>query len=160
MSGESTPMNVGMYAPPAAPATRRASFGLRFGLGLAAITALALALRLVWLWPPVQAATQAPYDDEGVYVMAAQLLRQGIWPYRDFFFAHPPLGVLALLPAVSTAYTPWGSALSFGLARLLMAAMGAATATVVGLAAARLWGTSGGTHRRAAAGDRPRLGRQ
>ena len=49
----------------------------RFALavGLALIAVVGLALRLVWLWPPVRGVTQAPYDDEGVYVMAAQMWR-------------------------------------------------------------------------------------
>jgi hypothetical protein len=124
--------------------TRPVAAGAPFALGLAAVTLLGLLLRLVWLWPPARAVVQAPYDDEGVYVMAAQLLRQGSWPYRDYFFAHPPLGIVALLPAVSVAFTPWGSALSFGLARLLMAGLGGLTVTVVGLGGARLWGPAGG----------------
>ena len=112
--------------------------------GLVAVVALALAVRLAGLWPPSTSASVAPYDDEGVYIMAAQLLRQGVWPYRDFFFAHPPLGVVSLLPAVSLAFTEWGSPLSFGLARLLMVGMGTLTVALVGLAAARLWGGAGG----------------
>jgi hypothetical protein len=89
--------------------------------------------------------SQAPYDDEGVYVMAAQLLRQGALPYRDFFFAHPPLGLLAIVPALSVAFTAWGSPLSFGLARLLMVLLGVLTVLCVGLAGRRLWGATGGT---------------
>lgn len=123
---------------------RQLAHGRLFVLALALITGVGLALRLVWLWPPTQGVIQAPYDDEGVYVMAAQLLRQGYLPYRDFFFAHPPLGILMLTPAVSVAFTPWGSALSFGLARLLVAVMGAATVPLAGLTAARLWGPTGG----------------
>ena len=113
-------------------------------VALAVVAAVGLALRLVWLWPPTQGVVQAPYDDEGVYVMAAQLLRQGQLPYRDFFFAHPPLGVALLTPAVSVAFTPWGSGLSFGLTRLLVVLMGTVTVVLVGLAAARLWGAPGG----------------
>jgi hypothetical protein len=45
---------------------------------------------------------------------------------------------------VSVAFTPWGSALSFGLARLLMAGLGGLTVTLVGLGGARLWGPAGG----------------
>jgi hypothetical protein len=113
-------------------------------MALAGIVVGALLLRLLWQWPPSQAAVQAPYDDEGVYVMGAQLLRQGYLPYRDFFFAHPPLGLALLTPAVSVFYTPWGSGLSFGLTRLLVAVMGAASVALVGLAAARVWGLGGG----------------
>lgn len=120
------------------------SVSLAARLTLGAITAVALMLRLVWLWPPSMAVVQSPYDDEGVYVMAAQLLRQGYWPYRDFFFAHPPLGIVAILPAISIAYTPWGSSLSFGLARLLMVAFGSLTVLVIGLAGWRWWGPRGG----------------
>lgn len=128
---------------PAVPTRARAA-DLRFGLSLAVVTAGALALRVVWLWPPARAIVQAPYDDEGVYVMAAQLLWQGGVPYRDYFFAHPPLGVLAIAPAMLVSYTDWGSALSFGVARLLMALLGAATVALVGLAAGRIWGAAGG----------------
>jgi hypothetical protein len=128
----------------AEPGEQRRSAVVGGWVALAGIVALALALRLVWQWPPSQAAMQAPYDDEGVYIMGAQLVRQGYLPYRDFFFAHPPLGLALLTPAVSLFYTPWGSSLSFGLARLLEALMGAAGVALVGLAARRVWGPGGG----------------
>jgi hypothetical protein len=123
---------------------RRLAAGGWYGLALVAITAVGLALRVAGLWPPVQGVVQAPYDDEGVYVMAAQLLWQGSLPYRDYFFAHPPLGPLLIAPALALNFTPWGSALSFGSARLLVALMGAAAVPLVGLAAGRVWGMPGG----------------
>ncbi len=33
----------------------------------------------------------ASATDENIYFYGAHLLSQGVWPYRDFFFAHPPL---------------------------------------------------------------------
>jgi hypothetical protein len=69
--------------------------------------------RLNQLVPPASGISDYPYDDEGVYAGTSQLWLQGIWPYRDYFFAHPPLAAIAYAPALAYHYTPWGSPTSF-----------------------------------------------
>jgi hypothetical protein len=56
--------------------------------------------RLNQLLPPDTGISHYPYDDEGVYAGTSQLWLQGIWPYRDYFFAHPPLAAIAYAPAM------------------------------------------------------------
>ncbi len=69
--------------------------------------------RVNQLVPADTGISDRPYDDEGVYAGTSQLWLQGIWPYRDYFFAHPPLAALAYAPAMAYHYTPWGSPTSF-----------------------------------------------
>ena len=69
--------------------------------------------RLNQLLPPDTGISHWPYDDEGVYAGTSQLWLQGVWPYRDYFFAHPPLAAIAYAPAMAYHYTPWGSSTSF-----------------------------------------------
>jgi hypothetical protein len=38
------------------------------------------------------------FSDGAIYLYMSSLLNQGILPYRDFFFAHPPLQLLFLSP--------------------------------------------------------------
>ncbi|HMA33913.1 MAG TPA: hypothetical protein VKY74_05470 [Chloroflexia bacterium] len=109
-------------APPAvAPALGRRGRGAAWLLAglLLGLLALGAYARLNLLLPQARGLTQAPYDDEGVYAGAGQLLLQGILPYRDFFFAHPPLAALVYTPALAYHFTPWGSVTSFMLARYL-----------------------------------------
>ena len=73
--------------------------------------------RLDQLLPRDYGISHRPYDDEGVYAGSSQLWLQGIWPYRDYFFAHPPLAAIAYAPALAYRYTPWGSPTSFMNAR-------------------------------------------
>jgi len=42
------------------------------------------------------------FSDETIYINMAKALKEGLLPYKDFFFAHPPLQLLLLLPAVLT----------------------------------------------------------
>jgi len=51
--------------------------------------------RMVELWPQSYGLTREPYDDEGVYAGTSQLFLQGALPYRDYFFAHPPIAAIA-----------------------------------------------------------------
>lgn len=39
--------------------------------------------------------------DDWIYTYLAQRVTEGAWPYRDFFFAHPPLHLFALIPSLS-----------------------------------------------------------
>ena len=50
-------------------------------------------LAAAWLVVMRGALTPLP-GDEGIYLYGARLVSEGVWPYRDFFLAHPPLRVL------------------------------------------------------------------
>jgi Dolichyl-phosphate-mannose-protein mannosyltransferase len=66
-------------------------------LMLALIVGLGALLRLLPLFDTTIRAASASLDyDEAVYTGAASLMRQGYWPYRDFFMAHPPLAMALL----------------------------------------------------------------
>jgi len=56
------------------------------GLALLGIGAAFVFLKLYGLQPAL--------SDENIYFYDAWLICQGLWPYRDFFFAHPPLHLL------------------------------------------------------------------
>ncbi|MGA7732939.1 MAG: hypothetical protein WCD37_16905 [Chloroflexia bacterium] len=75
--------------------------------------------RMVELWPQSYGLSRFPYDDEGVYAGTSQLFLQGILPYRDYFFAHPPMAAIAYAPAMAYHFTEWGSPTSFMMARYL-----------------------------------------
>ncbi|PZR95332.1 MAG: hypothetical protein DLM69_11720, partial [Candidatus Chloroheliales bacterium] len=64
--------------------------------------------RLNLLVPQEKGLIEYPYDDEGVYAEASQLTLQGILPYRDYFFAHPPLASLVYIPAFAYHFNAWG----------------------------------------------------
>src|SRR5919205_762048 len=96
------------------------------------------------LSPQAAGLRESPYDDEGVYALAAQLLAQNKHPYRDYIYAHPPLGPLFLLPGVEYRFTAWGSPTSFIDLRYLMLAYSALTVGLAALIAWRLWGLDGG----------------
>jgi hypothetical protein len=63
--------------------------------------------------------------DENIYFYMAQRLAEGEWPYRDYFFAHPPLHVV--FPGI--IFSVFGFSLT--LAKLLTALVGGVTAWVV-----------------------------
>lgn len=101
-------------------------------------------LRGVLIWPEATGLRESPYDDEGVYAAAAQLLAQGKQPYRDFIYAHPPLGPLFFVPAIEYHFTPWGSPTTFMVLRYAALAYSALTVGLAFLLAWRLWGLAGG----------------
>jgi MFS family permease len=112
-------------------------------------TLLLIVLFAAWvrgstIWPESVGLDEAPYDDEGVYATAAQLVRQGKHPYRDFVYAHPPLGPALLAPATDYHFTAWGSPTTFMLLRYASVAYGALTVGLVFLIGWRLWGIAGG----------------
>ncbi|MFN0061269.1 MAG: hypothetical protein ACKVPX_01950 [Myxococcaceae bacterium] len=88
--------------------------------------ALGLIAFSVRAWPFVADGTAwghwTGYDD-GVYFTASALMTQGVWPYRDFAFVHPPGFLLALAPL-----TAWTSGVSpetlFAASRWAMAFLG------------------------------------
>jgi 4-amino-4-deoxy-L-arabinose transferase-like glycosyltransferase len=111
---------------------------------LALLVVFAAWVRGSMIWPESVGLNEAPYDDEGVYATAAQLMLQGKHPYRDFFYAHPPLGPALLAPAADYHFTPWGSPTTFMLLRYASLAYGALTVGLVFLIGWRLWGYLGG----------------
>ncbi|MFH8119622.1 MAG: glycosyltransferase family 39 protein [Candidatus Aenigmatarchaeota archaeon] len=42
------------------------------------------------------------FSDETIYINMAKALREGLLPYRDFFYAHPPVQLLLLAPIAFT----------------------------------------------------------
>ncbi|MFB1480920.1 hypothetical protein [Corallococcus sp. RDP092CA] len=81
--------------------------------------------------------------DEGVYAAASALLWEGVLPYRDFLFVHPPGSLLLGAPAAAVG--AFGDpATGFALARWLATAMGAVSTVLVGRLAMRAWGPVAG----------------
>jgi 4-amino-4-deoxy-L-arabinose transferase-like glycosyltransferase len=83
--------------------------------------------------------------DEAVYATAARLFLHGILPYRDFFFAHPPVGVFIFSPAMLLDSTPWGGPAAFGAARQLSLDYGLISVVLVFAIGYRLTGLWGAT---------------
>lgn len=102
-------------------------------------------LRMSLLWPQSVGISQLPYDDEGVYAGTSQLFLQGIMPYRDYFFAHPPIAAISYAPALAYHFTEWGSPTSFMMARYLSVAYSLLTLALLFLIGNRMAGLWGGT---------------
>lgn len=111
---------------------------------LVAVVLFAGLLRAATIWPQTVGLDESPYDDEGVYAAAAQLVAAGRQPYRDFYFAHPPLGPLLLAPAAAYHFTNWGSPTSFMMLRYAALLYSTLTVGLVFLIGWRLWGVPGG----------------
>lgn len=101
--------------------------------------------RMVLLLPQEVGLSERPYDDEGVYAGASQLFLQGIMPYRDYFFAHPPLAAFSYAPAMAYHFNEWGSPTSFMMARYLSVGYSLVTLALLFLIGMRLAGLAGGT---------------
>lgn len=135
----------GVVVPPDAGAmTTSWARALAIAAILVALIAFAAWVRGAAIWPQSVGLNESPYDDEGVYAQAAQLLRQGKQPYRDFVYAHPPLGPFLLAPAVDVRFSTWGSPTTFMALRYAALAYSALTVGLVFLIAWRLWGLAGG----------------
>ena len=91
--------------------------------------------RLNLVVPQEKGLIEYPYDDEGVYAEASQLTLQGIVPYRDYFFAHPPVAAWVYTPAFAYHFNAWGSPTSFMLGRYLSVAYSLLTALALFLLA-------------------------
>ncbi|HKP51400.1 MAG TPA: hypothetical protein VJ183_01980, partial [Chloroflexia bacterium] len=99
--------------------------------------------RMNQIWPQDVGISQNPYDDEGVYAGASQLFLQGILPYRDYFFAHPPIAAMSYAPALLYHFNEWGSPTSFMMARYLSVVYSLVTLVLlffIGKRLAGLWG--------------------
>jgi hypothetical protein len=85
-----------------------------------------------------------PVDyDEGVYFTASALLFQGLLPYRDFIFVHPP-GALLLWGPGAALTSLLDVATCFTLARWMATVVGALNVFLAGRLALRIWGPVAG----------------
>ena len=131
--------------PAIAPATSRKN-ARWIALGVLALLIVAGGVdRMVELWPQSYGLTREPYDDEGVYAGTSQLFLQGALPYRDYFFAHPPIAAIAYAPAMAYHFTAWGSPTSFMMARYLSVFYSLVTLALIFGIAYKLAGLWGGT---------------
>lgn len=111
-------------------------------LAVPLVLALAALARLAQL--DVTRLTGASYD-EGVYATTARLFLHGIVPFRDYFFAHPPVGAFVYSPAMLLDSTAWGGPASFAAARQLSLDYGLISVVLVfaiGYRLAGLWGAT------------------
>ena len=89
------------------PVPERLPGDLLEGVGLALILSSYFLLKLVGLHPSG--------TDDNIYFYMANRITQGAWPYRDFFFAHPPVHLL--VPAAVFSMTGF----SIGVAKAIPA---------------------------------------
>jgi hypothetical protein len=101
-------------------------------LALGAIALAGFVLRVFPFFGPDGAFSYRVDYDEGVYFSGASLLLQGVLPYRDFVFVHPP-GILLFL-SLTSAWTRsfLGVDGAFAMSRWIAATMGAASVLLVG----------------------------
>jgi hypothetical protein len=112
-------------------------------LVLAAIAFGGLLLRLV---PLLRAGgpLNAPTDyDDAVYFSASALLFQGVVPYRDFVFVHPP-GLALFLGLTSSLARGIDPAHAFAASRIVATLVGAANILLAGRIAMRAAGPAAG----------------
>jgi Dolichyl-phosphate-mannose-protein mannosyltransferase len=104
----------------------------RFTLALVAVAATAFTLRALPFFEGAEGALGYRVDyDEGVYFSAASYLLQGVLPWKDYVFVHPP-GLLYFLGATSAWLAPsLGVAQAFVTARWLAVALGVANTLLV-----------------------------
>lgn len=85
-----------------------------------------------------------PVDyDEGVYFSAAALLSQGLLPYRDYFFVHPP-GLAVLLSPLAALSRVFDAATAFTGVRWFIPVLGAVSTVLSGRIAQERWGMRAG----------------
>ena len=113
------------------PASRRSGWLTPVNVVIAAVTLLALGLRLFYLTRPGYLLGVTEYDD-GSYFGSAVRLVHGMLPYRDFVFVQPPGITLLMTPVALLARvigTDWGLAV----ARIATMLAGAAGVALAGL---------------------------
>jgi hypothetical protein len=121
----------GDAGPAGRPASRQAGWLTPVTIAIAAVTLLALALRLFYLTRPGYLLGVTEYDD-GSYFGSAVRLVHGMLPYRDFVFVQPPGITLLMTPVALLARvigTDWGLAV----ARIATMLAGAAGVALAGL---------------------------
>jgi 4-amino-4-deoxy-L-arabinose transferase-like glycosyltransferase len=95
-------------------------------LALIGVVLLSAFLRMGYL-----GAASAWHDyDEGVHLTAALMSNRGLTPYKEFFFAHPPLIIYILSPLATS-----GGEQSFASARLISGIIGTLTLIILAVAA-------------------------
>lgn len=109
---------------------------------LAVIALGAFLLRVFPFFGPDGAWTYRVDYDEGVYFSSAALMFDGLFPYRDFVFVHPPglLGFLALTSAWTRSFLGVDGA--FALSRWIAAALGTINVLLVARLVLRWPGTT------------------
>ena len=128
-------MTASAATPDAGQAGRQQS-GLRARLTpvnvvIAAMTLLALGLRLFYLTRPGYLLGVTEYDD-GSYFGSAVRLVHGMLPYRDFVFVQPP-GITLLMTPVALLARVTGTDWGLALARIATMLVGAAGVALAGL---------------------------
>jgi hypothetical protein len=113
------------------PGTGRASRLTLVNLAIAAVTVLALGLRLFYLTRPGYLLGVTEYDD-GSYFGSAVRLVHGVLPYRDFVFVQPP-GITLLMAPAALLSKVIGTDGGLAVARILTMLAGAAGVTMTGL---------------------------
>ena len=98
---------------------------------IAAMTLLALGLRLFYLTRPGYLLGVTEYDD-GSYFGSAVRLVHGMLPYRDFVFVQPP-GITLLMTPVALLARVTGTDWGLAVARILTMLVGAAGVALAGL---------------------------
>ena len=98
---------------------------------IAAMTLLALGLRLFYLTRPGYLLGVTEYDD-GSYFGSAVRLVHGMLPYRDFVFVQPP-GITLLMTPVALLARVTGTDWGLALARIATMLVGAAGVALAGL---------------------------
>ena len=98
---------------------------------IAAMTLLALGLRLFYLTRPGYLLGVTEYDD-GSYFGSAVRLVHGMLPYRDFVFVQPP-GITLLMTPVALLARVTGTDWGLAVARIVTMLVGAAGVALAGL---------------------------
>ena len=98
---------------------------------IAAMTLLALGLRLFYLTRPGYLLGVTEYDD-GSYFGSAVRLMHGMLPYRDFVFVQPP-GITLLMTPVALLARVTGTDWGLAVARIATMLVGAAGVALAGL---------------------------
>ncbi|MET1006798.1 MAG: hypothetical protein ABWX96_14715 [Propionibacteriaceae bacterium] len=104
---------------------------LLFGLGLVAVFALAVAVRLAGVLRAAGLHGLGNYDD-GVHFAAALGMVNGLLPYRDFLLLHPPGVVLAMAPFATLSWLI-GEPDAMAAARVSWMLLGGVNAVLYGL---------------------------
>lgn len=109
---------------------------LRLGLGLLAL--LAFGLRVFPFFGPEGAWSYRVDYDEGVYFAAAGWMAEGLLPWRDFVFVHPPGHLLFLLVTSVWLKGSLGLTGAFAAARWVAAVIGVVNTLLVGTIVSRI----------------------
>ena len=113
------------------PASRQPGWLTPVTVVIAAVTLLALGIRLFYLTRPGYLLGVTEYDD-GSYFGSAVRLVHGMLPYRDFVFVQPP-GITLLMTPVALLARVTGTDWGLAVARIATMLAGAAGVALAGL---------------------------